>query len=759
MLVVLAFASVGCMDDLVDPNTPSAESGDEVQFGLSLSGPETRTIYGQEGTNSFPIYWVNGDKVKVYSPQCLDGRNNAEYKVIVPSGSTQNYAEKLTATGVAGVQWGTEGNATFYSIYPSANTTISGEEGSVTASLKIPFTQSLTHTLVDGVYYAADMSSVIMYAKTTASKTDQAVNLKYTPYSTVLEFEINANFSEANASMFVQSLTLEAPEATNIAGNFDFVFTSNNQQPSISTTGGTNSVTLQFAVQPELKSTSPTLKAKMCLVPISSVTSLDGWTVSITVRDGDNKVKTYNLTLDQADNVSTALAAGKVHKITLPPLTATKGWEYKPQNWMPQLPEYKDIYLTELSIPGAWYAGAKVSDGYQSTQSISDLWTSGIRAFAVETKCVSTSIDLWITTAPLATPSGVVVSGTADNASISTAAGENTLGTGGTNNKVYKEGSGNIKIETVIKNIIACLSSQSSEDKEFAVLVLNYAGEGSSGLRPVDFGAWLNLLYDAYNTLTSEEKKYIYQDEINANTTIGQVVNKLIIKVNVDANIAKGGHVLYDLSLYKDERTYSYANNLPALFSYSPFVSQLGADALSTPKFSQMYWKNWEDSYRNLITEPKGFSWCFSSANRTAVDGSTTDIPTYAQRKAALNTMIEYSREIYENSTHNVWFYFNAGGTQTTNSSNTTTNAGAFATEMNPWLLNVINLKVNGGYDAEGNYYAADPSPLGIVMFNQCMSDAGKSITRAIIEMNNKFKLKRITDPIDEEEVENDDVL
>ena len=52
---------------------------------------------------------------------------------------------------------------------------------------------------------------------------------------------------------------------------------------------------------------------------------------------------------------------------------------------------------------------------------------------------------------------------------------------------------------------------------------------------------------------------------------------------------------------------------------------------------------------------------------------------------------------------------------------------------MNSWLLSTIKAKT-------------DPSPLGIVMFNQCTGDNntyhGADIIKAIIEMNSKFYLK-----------------
>ena len=102
------------------------------------------------------------------------------------------------------------------------------------------------------------------------------------------------------------------------------------------------------------------------------------------------------------------------------------------------------------------------------------------------------------------------------------------------------------------------------------------------------------------------------------------------------------------------------------------------------------------------------------------------------------------SKKIYDSSDHNVWFYFNVGGTQAEQAEKGSTDAGAFATEMNKWLLDVINLKTNGGTAANGNLVYSDPSSLGIVMFNQCTNGTykGPDIVNAIIMMNNKFELK-----------------
>lgn len=761
LLSVLTLATVGCIEDEFNPNEPSEAKGSEVKFGLSLEDPDTKTIYGPETDTGFPVYWSEGDKVLVASPQCAV--TSAEYEVTPVSG--QNYAEALNKTGAAGVQWGST-DAYFYSVYPSTNASwTSLSESNVTAKLNIASEQSANIVLDETTYSAADMDNVIMYANTAKITNGDNVDLNYKPYSTILEFEMSIGAYDSNesyGSAKVISLTLTAPENTAIAGDFSLKFNGIGEDgeakaPTISPVGNnSNVITMAFTTQPMLTK-DDSLKAKIAVIPDENVTSIADWKLTVEVLEGNN---TSTTTFTKTLNTTATLKAGMIHKIKLPKLKPSAVWNYSRNNWIPALYDYKNIYLTELSLPGAWYAGANTSDGYQSTQSISDLWNAGVRAFAVETKCVSKSVKL-IINYPLATPSDVVVSGTADNASISTASGSNTLDTG-SGDKIYKEDSGNITLKNIFENIIACLKAQAADttkEPEFAVLVLSYADGGSTGMRPVDFGAWLELLYDSYNSLSAEDKGYIYSSEITANTTVNDVLNKLIVKVNVDANIAQGGHVKYDLKVYNDERTYSYANNIPALLSYNPFLRQIGSDYYSTPLFSKMSWKNWTDDtdpYRSYTTtcNNTNFWWCFSSANRTGV--STTDIPTYDQRQKALRAMINHSQEISATGSHNVWFFFNAGGIEATSLDTDTSGSDAqtFAKKMNPWLLEVIKLKANGGADINGyytgtagTYVESNPSSLGLVFFNQCTGDNttyyGEDIIKEIIEMNNKFKLLR----------------
>lgn len=778
IFLTLAAATIAsaCSEELNPNDINKANPGDEVQFGAALPG-KTKTVYGPEVVDKknnlhyFPIYWVNGDKVKVASPQCMSGRNSAEYSVAVGS-EPQNYASSLTKTGDTGVQWGEALTADFYSIYPSTagtELTVSGEN--VVAKLHVDATQFASTKDLGTSYYAqpAEMGNVIMYAKTMGvnrndPETKGVVELHYTPFSTVLEFELTApESSDAShqSEITIQSITLVAPTGKTIAGDFTFNFpTEDSTSPSVeAAAGGNNAITLHFLDNNQyttvLSTTKQTLKAKMCVMPISGVKNLSGWKVEVATSAG---TFSKNLT-DQTGE----LKPGLVHKIKLPQLNyASEEWKYTLANWIPSLPDYRNIYLSEISLPGAWYAGS--SEDYQATPDIATLWTKGVRAFAVETRTTSTKVGKSIVGVTIYEsqdePNGLILSGTGNNSTKSRASGTNTLNTTATSSsKAYLECTdrytpSGYKLSSIIDDIASCV-----KDDEYGVLVISYADGGEGGHRYIDHGAWLHMICEAYNSCTKQDK--IYQKAITANTTVNDVLGKLILKINVDADIAMGGTV--------NSTSYTYeGKSLPALFSYNPFPLQITGNSntdlngLSVPYFSNLSWSTWGDdtdthrSYFRAATAQAmsdPFVWCFSSANRTDCTNTTsedgtvtnTEVATLSQRKAALKAMGNYSKQIYDNSTHNVWFFYNCGGTHATVKEGGSPSPTTFATAMNQWLLNRIKMKCGEVANDDGEL-KAEPSPLGIVMFNQCTAADnayyGDDIIKYIIEMNSKFYLK-----------------
>lgn len=691
-----------------------ANPGDEVVFGVALPGG-TKTVYGDETPTGFPIYWVNGDRVKVASPQCMNGRNSAEYSVAVVS-ETQNYATSLTKTGEAGVQWGDVETADFYSIYPSTagtELTVSGEN--VVAKLHVDATQFASTKDLGTSFYAqpADMGNVIMYAKTAGVSSGSTVELHYTPFSTVLEFELTApESSDAShqSEITIQSITLVAPTGTAIAGDFAFNFpTADSTTPSVAAAaGGSNAITLHFLDNNQyttvLSTTKQTLKAKMCVMPISGVKNLSGWKIEVATSAG-------TFSKDLSDQ-TVELEPGLVHKIKLPKLNyASEEWKYNLAKWIPSLPDYKNIYLSEISLPGAWYAGS--TEEYQATSDIATLWNAGVRAFAVECRSYTERKSNYVGDISTKAPTGVCLSGSGDEKD-------------GAYTTYYQAWPPAFREVTLISSIIQSIAGAINPE-EYGVLVLSYADGGSGGHRDLDYNYFLAGIA---NEITQSGASNIYTGPITANTTVADVLGKLIIKVNIDSNIPVGSYT-----------------GMNALVSYNPFLFQMTGAEYAEPYYSNLYWSNWTDSYKSYDLVSKlqdgtgnenSFVWVFSSANRThadVTDGSKYDIPTYSDRQTALGAMMTYSKQIYNASTHNVWFYFNCGGTQATSSTSKNPSPTTFASTMNSWLLDTINRKT-------------DASPLGIVMFNQCTNDTykGPAIVKAIIEMNSKFYLKHAGD-------------
>lgn len=724
--ILLSLAAVAiaasCKEEL-NPDKPiNANPGDEVVFGAALPG-KTKTTYGEETKTGFPIYWVDGDKVRVASPQCMSGRNTAEYKVAV-DGTTQNYATALIKTGDYGVQWGSAENADFYSIYPStAGTTLNINGETVTATLHVDATQfANTSSKIDAYkneyIYAqpAEMGNVVMYAKASASKSDNAVELHFTPFSTVLEFELTAPEASKpgkESDITIQSITLIAPEGTIIAGDFAFNFpTSTNQSPSVSaeTIGGSNVITLHFLdnnqYTTKLSTEVQTLKAKMCVMPISGVKDLSGWKVDVATSAG---TFSKNLT-DQTGE----LKPGLVHKIKLPQLNyAASEWVFEPGKWIPSLPDYRNIYLSELSLPGAWCVGAKLSDGYQNTNDIGVLWEKGVRAFGVECRSYTER-------------TGLFGAGNISNKQPSRLCISGVNGTDKNNAYTNVVGESVTYISSIISSIASAIKSN-----EYGVLILSYADGGNGGHRALDHSYFLSGIA---TEISKSGAKNICNLAITPKTTVEMVLGQLIVIAAIDDDLTIG----------------SYSGGMNSLICYNPFPTQLvsNGQSLAEPHFSKLYWKSWADANKVLTSQnTSDLLWCFTSANRTDCSNTTSDdgtiknseVATLSQRKKALSSMGTIADQIYDKSSHNVWFYFGAGGTSATSKSGST-DSKVFAQNMNPWLLQAIKNKVN----------QSKPSPLGIVMFNQCGGGTnyredtyhGAEIIKNIIEMNSRFYLK-----------------
>ena len=351
MMFVAAIAFVSCSDDVLEtPSTP-VEAGAEVKFGLSLEG--TRTVYGEEASNAFPIYWVNGDKVQILSPDCLEKRDNAEYKVSVSS-KIQPYADNLTITGANGVQWGSKDKAIFYSIYPSGNYIFDKNNNQI-KGLKIGDSQTIKVNATNKTIGEADMANCLMYAVNDGGnannhlgvpKSDNPVDLQYNPISTVIYVTLKvAEDDNATADNYtIQNVRLIAPAGTSISGSFSWDCDSKSVVAD-SFEGGSNVIVSEILNGDNFHTLTnkESISFPIFIAPVSGLTVNKDWKIQVVVAGG----ATYTKSLD----INKALTPGQIHKITLPELKpSTTEWQVS--NWMVNL-RFLFLVLGTLLMPNS----------------------------------------------------------------------------------------------------------------------------------------------------------------------------------------------------------------------------------------------------------------------------------------------------------------------------------------------------------------------------------------------------------------------
>lgn len=709
LLSVLAFAAAGCVEEEFNNDRPSAASGDEVQFGLSLGDTETRTVYGEEANNAFPIYWVDGDKVQIFSPHCLEGRRNAEYQVILPdNGDNAYYAKDLTPTGEYGVQWGDSEAADFYSLYPSGSYTLSSD-GTKAENIVINYNQNI---VVDGSSVKSDMANCLMYAKTTGVSKGDIVNLHYDPISTVvmLTLKVAAKTGTDADEFTIQSVSLIAPSTTNIAGTFSL-------NVADGTFGAFTSGQASAKVMAQVTNASSangyhTMKnGESLTIPIflapAEYSSVKEWKVQV-VANSNTYTKTLNL--DQA------LVPGQIHKITLPELSPEKtDWEV--DKWMTYIP--RNVYLSEVSIPGSWNSINPDFQNVGSTdeETIANQYAQGVRAFHLDTRWKAEYNTF------LGLPSSVkqvLGLGVADGG----ANGSATSGTITSGDK-YMRGDDTPLVEDIISQLVGYIKTT---PQEYMVLVCSFAQEsinykGTNGHWYGEISAICNK--DAY-------KDYIVDaTKIDSNTLVGDVLGKILVIVNMQESISN---------------TTTLPNGSKCLFTYMP--SELTSTRFDSSNNTTLL-KNNSDNlwYSGTTATASDITMYNNQAQITSSTGSGIShdrgyAPSVAERSAVLNAILNWSKSNYgtENYAHDKWIYLGLGGYQVRSGGN----AGAVSNSYST-IASTYNTWINGkvtemGTTPSGQTTAVPYYPVGIVLMNYVNDYA--STVKNILMLNNKYPLQ-----------------
>lgn len=714
MLLTLAFVAVCCSEEVIDAPSTSVQSGDDVQFTLSLN-KESRTVYGDENNNAFPIYWVEGDKVQIFSPQCLEGRKNAEYEVILPEGVTSpNYAKDLAKTGEIGVQWGNGETADFYSLYPSGNYTLSSD-GAKAENIFINYLQSI---IVDGATVKSDMEDCLMYAKKKSVPRGDIVNLQYDPISTVFMITLNVP-NESADDFIIQSVSLEAPDGVDIAGTFSlnisdgsFGAWGNNKAKSVSAqiydkaTGGYytlakgKSVQIPLFIAPIMDQDNP-----------EEVLTIEGWKIKVVANQ-----KEYVKTLAKQ-----TIKPGKVHKVTLPNLSTTAVVEWDVATWMKYIP--RNVYLSEVSIPGSW--NSLNSDFQGSYTDIATQYNAGVRAFHIDTR--------WKRTGSVIFGGYNWSLGTADGGSSTTHWGDDRVMTSSSNPTFESS------LNTITSNV---------KDDEYMVVICSFAQhsynhEGSNGY-------W----YDEISKICDNNSTVFNARNITSNTVVGDVLGKVIVIVNMPQPITSSTALPTDSKCF-----FTY---MPSNLSSSHFNgTDDNKDALWIALTST--------DTSGVETAAATTSDITIHNNQAQISSNSTSgiqhedrgyAPTLTERTGILDGILLWSKENYGNDDylHNQWIYLGLGGYQVSSASSVAVE-GSYVTiekKYNKW----INDKVNEMGTTPSDQTNVVPFyPVGITLMNfvcdetnvidTYKDDEGNTINvystdvvKNILLLNNKYRLQ-----------------
>ena len=710
LLGLSLLALVACNQENM-PERPTPTPGAEVKFGVSLNKTDvTRTIYGEEHTvddkKFFPIYWVRGDKVLVTSPQCLNGRNTAQYKVSVDTDKQQNYATSLDKIGEAGVQWGQKDFADFYSVYPADNASVEG----TTFSLTMPNVQYDILDNEDNKVYA-DMNACFMSAVSKDVPNGHDVNLTYEPLSTAIRFTLRGPLSgdphvQTDSEVIISKVVLKADQTQIIAGDFTVDMSTGTVTPGekryneitlythYAETGGY--LTLGLNDEVELNA---------FVIPYENLAVNENWKLEVTTAQG----VVYTTPLGGTGDGK--LMPGRIHRFKgkLPSLPApTTDWD--PSNWMVNVP--RNVYLSEISIPGSWnslnkefqYAANRSSElDVNSVEAqkaaIADQYKAGVRAFHIDTRWkASREWSLFNPVGWVYTITGLSVANGGDGRTYNISGG-----------KVMKDD--NISFETVLSSITSHV-----KPKEYMMVFCTFAQHSYEKTE----GEWMKAISDA----CAKNDRIIDASKISANTVVGDVLGKVIVIVNCQ----------------KDPNTIT---NLPhgsskCLFTYTPIT-------LNEGNFHKLDYCSGEIVNSASPTLKMYSSQAQTMATLDAKSGFTDDdrgyCPTLVERTDKSQNILNFSNENFgkTNYEHAHWLYHGLGGYSITEKNGEhLTNQKEVANALNLWMDSRIRLMSAHPDPSKGQtrYY-----PVGLVLMNY-VTDAtyGVPVVKGILSHNNKFR-------------------
>lgn len=774
--------------------------GKDVNFVAKMIEPKTRTLYGEDSDShtSVKVKWVEEDLISVYGISC--DNKFAEYMVTTASADSDvpandpnddnglNYAEDLIKTGEDGVRWGTS-NSDFYAVYPSvpanAITEVKDEADNVTGvTVKTSIRESQNNVFVRatdskgavkwvGTPYVDDrtlpsMPDALMYAVKKDVANGDDVELNFNPFTTVLKFQLKgweSTLELQDPTIFITGIKVTAPENYDIVGDLSLTLTNDGKATAIPDAETVNNV---INITPVLDGydfipldRGQSLEFNVFTIPQgrgdenNPYLSIAGWTVDIITSSHGSFRYTLAPSSD-ATSAQTQLVAGKIHKVKVPPLTVTSHFSYDRSKWMESIP--RNVYLSELSVPGAWYSN---NVNYQTDTTVATLYSKGIRAFHLDCRLnAPTGETQFVKTGGTFISTGYEKYNCSDDSLILSLAGTDKADGNSVTGTNYSPGK---TLKNHIKHIASNLKKNvtSGRYEEYIVVVLTIAekpltrnplsvtvshyvhGTIDPAIVLPKIDAVLSEIATELASVTDGPQLLYGTDcAITANTTVNDVLGKVIVIVNANTN---------NLTSYTLPKTIVNSASMASEDTWLQYNSNYTLGTFNKMMTSPMYWGS------SVISNPN-MNYYYHQAQKTTSSTSATSgdsTPSLYDRKLAIDNIMYQAHTIYAASSHNAWFQPAIGGYIDASSED----RESVARELNPYLYKWIQDKIDKVtrtvvVDGSSTAVQLIPSPVGLVLMNFAtsttaytnsgsISASSDDLVEAILEMNGQFKLNR----------------
>lgn len=538
-----------CTDDLGENKVQNpVQVGDEILFGSTISDDanviESRTVYGDRTDTGIPVYWKEeGDLVAIFCPQASQPANKLVNYLVKPQmgtdGKPTNGSASVTAQvnpGEAGLQWGNAETHRFYAFYPAKSVKGTEDDGKIKSN--IPVEQNVVEwrmdSSIDGVkthFGLPNMDLAYMYACDSVVTADMdkgdPIELKFHNLLTVLDITIPGPVTGSD-SITVTAINVEAVSDDGqeghepiLTGDFYCYLRDGIEGHKIGDCEPVNPEPTEVSNRIAISTYDPDAKEFIKVAPgeqinvkayilphTDAVIAKQSLKISVMTMNGAPKTKTLQ---------KRQIEPGKVNRVRLPYLEQSNETNY----WMSNLDP--NVYFTEISFPGShqsvgtqdeevgMWPVAATYEKYQ-TQDLATQFKDGIRAFSFQTHHSANNLTVFAS------------------------------GRKQSDLSVYFQ---------QLTDVLKVAKDNGKSDFVLVSLVWKDSGWGDSET------AWYDDVATVLNS-TAYEKFPIYRGGITANTTISELANQIVLRIDRMGDSEVPGLVSSQPSRYEPDETDMY---------------------------------------------------------------------------------------------------------------------------------------------------------------------------------------------------------